>query len=159
MADQTTTETTEVAATTDVTPDEGLPIPDQETTGTPEVPADDQEPSGNKEAAKWRTKLRAAEAERDQLRDQLAAADQNVIDHAVTDAGIDPRLWELSNVNLDELRHDTGHLDIAAVLARAKQIRTEVYTGPKPNPQQGIPSSASPRTGLADVFNPNRPRR
>ncbi|WP_411550274.1 hypothetical protein, partial [Mycolicibacterium fortuitum] len=72
--DITPTETTEpdadVTADVDVTPDDT----EEPTTD------DDQEPTGNKEAAKWRTKLRAAEAERDALQQQLDAQRRAVID-------------------------------------------------------------------------------
>jgi len=118
--------------------------------------SDGDERPGNREAAKYRRKLRDAEAERDALTAQLAAAEQAVIGYALGQAGIDPRLWALSEVNIDELRTEGGQLDTGKVIARASEIRAEVYGGPRPNPQQGVPSQRPARSALADAFDPHR---
>lgn len=108
-----------------------------------------------RQAAGYRTKLREAEAERDALAGRVSAAEATIIGHAIAAAGIDPRLWELSDVDVDALRNENGILDIAATMERAQQIRTEVYgAGPRPNPQQGVPSATRGGRGLAEAFDP-----
>lgn len=153
----TPTETTEpdadVTADVDVTPDDT----EEPTTD------DDQEPTGNKEAAKWRTKLRAAEAERDALQQQLDAQRRAVIDWRSSTAAhgaVDPQLLDAAGINITELLDDTGHLDMTLVdqFIDATATKFRVQRMAKPNPQQGAPSEARTPGGLADVFREDRQR-
>jgi len=148
------------ANATDTTETGGLKGSDSKSdpTGTPteDTTEDGESRGGNHEAAKYRVRLRETETERDALAARLATSERSVIDHAIAAAGIDPRLWELSGIDLNELRTETGALDIAATVDRARAIRAEVYgAGPRPNPQQGTPSQR-PGNSLAEAFNPNR---
>ncbi len=147
---ETTQATTNPEDTTPSTPSEVA----EETQPTADPDDDQDEPkSPNAEAAKWRTKFRAAEQERDRLAARITGIEQTVIHHAIVAAGIDPRLWELSSIDLDELRGDDGYLDVRAVNERALDIRREVYgAGPKPNPQQGNPSRGPATSGIANYI-------
>ena len=171
MSDQTTTATTGpdkqvVESTPPDTPQvptapEG-DIPDASPQGSEQ--GDDQADatdSPNKEAAKWRTKLRAAEQERDALQQQLTAHQRAIIDWRSSNAvggAVDPQLLDAAGIDINDLLDpDTGHLDMAKVdqFIDATATRFRVHRDVKPNPQQGNPSQA--RGGsLADLFDPNR---
>ncbi|MBS9533540.1 hypothetical protein KIH27_08055 [Mycobacterium sp. M1] len=108
-----------------------------------------------RQAAAYREKLRTTEADRDTLAEQVTAAEQAVIDWAITRAGIDPRLWQLSDVDLAELRTDAGTLDIDLVRTRAAQIHRECFPG---GPDFGAGNRGSDigkgTPSLADAFKP-----
>lgn len=119
----------------DDTPD---PAPDAD-------PAPDEPEQGNHEAAKWRHKLRAAEAERDTLAERLTAmqrAEAERLAGAQLSAADD--LWRLGDVDVTALLDDDGHLDpervtatVAAVLKSRPQLAKDWRPGPKPDPSQG----------------------
>lgn len=147
--------------TTDTTPaDDPDTVTDPPVLTDPDatdVPEADEQDNGNKEAAKWRTKLRAAEAERDTLREQLAAQHRAVIDWRSANAdrgGVDPQLLDAAGINIADLLDDTGHLDMNLVdqFIDATAVKFRVHRSPAPNPQQGSPSAARAAGGLADVF-------
>lgn len=145
---------TPTGATEPTTPSSPAPSGESPPASLEDTPGDGEPRGGNPEAAKYRVRLRETEAERDALTARLAAAEQAVIDHATATAGIDPRLWQVSDVDLDAMRTETGTLDVAAVIARAKKIRQEIYGVARPVPTEGMPFR--PTVGLAEVFNPNR---
>ena len=122
------------------------------TTDEPDTPE-----SPNAEAAKWRTKLRAAEAERDQLRDQITAQQRAMINWRASTAqagAVDPQLLDAAGITITDLLDDNGHLDMTAVDQFIDQtaIKFRVQRHIKPNPQQGNPSAARATGGMADVF-------
>lgn len=142
------TTTDDQTITDDQTADEA-PQPDQT-----DQAADEQAEStgGNAEAAKFRHQRNEARQERDQLAEKISAVENRVLTYGLEAAGLDPRLWEVSEQNLDDFRDDDGHIDIGALIERAKTIRTELgLTGPRPNPQQGQPSN-SPKGTLEAAF-------
>lgn len=150
-APQTPTETTEPTEdTTEAT--------DVDTTPTDEPEPEPEAPeSPNAEAAKWRTKLRAAEAERDQLREQLTAQQRAVIDWRSANSiggAVDPQLLDAADINITDLLGEDGHLDMAAVdqFIDATATRFRVHRMVKPNPQQGNPSAAPAQPGLVGMF-------
>jgi bacillopeptidase F (M6 metalloprotease family) len=151
------TESLSAASETDTghqVPDGGSEADDEHAGGHDEATGDDSTDNGNAEAAKWRHRLRDAEAERDGLQARIDTAETAVVDYALNQAGLDVRLWRASEVVLDQLRDDSGQLDIAAVVGHAQQLKSELgLSGPRPNSQQGQPSQP-PRTGLADAFDP-----
>lgn len=135
------------------------PTPETEPDNAPED--DDGDDKGDiakarAQAAKYRARLRETEQQRDALSERLSQADDHIIGYALASAGVDPRLWQVSDVDLDALRTESGHLDIAKVIAAAEDVRVQVFGPARPNPQQGIPSQAPARSGLRDAFNPNR---
>lgn len=116
--------------------------------------AEDKGGNGNAEAAKLRHQRNEARTERDEIAAKLQAAEQRLLSYAITQAGIDPRAWELSNVDDTEIRDEDGNLDAHLLIDRARQIRDEIYgSGPRPNRQQGQPSER-PASTLRDAFNP-----
>lgn len=117
---------------------------------TPEATPEGTE-SPNAEAAKYRRRLRDTESERDALAARIESGEQHLVDYALSAAGLDARLWQVSEVDLEDFRSEAGHLDIAGLIERAGEIRRELSGGPQPNPQQGNPSHP-PKGGLADVF-------
>lgn len=125
--------------------------PDDTTAGDPK----------NHEAAKWRTKLRAAEAERDQLTERLTAQQRALIDWRSTNSvggAVDPQLLDAAGINITELLDDNGQLDMTLVdqFIEDTATRFRVHRQVRPNPQQGMMSAARARDGLAELFDPNR---
>lgn len=150
--------------TTDTTPEIE---PTEETTEVSDTATDDTdtEPdtpeSPNAEAAKWRKKLRDAEAERDSLQTQLDAQRRAIIDWRSTNSArgaVDPQLLDAAGINITELCDDNGHLDMTAVDQFIENTATKfrVHRMVKPNPQQGNPSAAPAQQGLASAFDPKR---
>lgn len=125
----------------------------------------EQEPdNGNAEAAKWRRKLRDAEAERDALTEQLTAQHRAIIDWRATNAArgaVDPQLLDAAGIDITDLLDDNGHLDMTAVDTFIDDTATKfrVHRTIKPNPQQGNPSTARAATTMADVFRDDQKRK
>lgn len=93
-------------------------------------PAPDETPApasrGNAEAAKYRTRLRAAEAERDTIRDQLTQARGQILDQA-----LDQRfrsVLKLSGRDISDLFTDDGTIDIDALEKLGTELAAE-YPG------------------------------
>lgn len=157
----TATETTTTADDLDEQPHPAAepepPQPDPEGTG-------DEQESPNAEAAKWRKKLRKAEAERDQLAEQVEALQRQQIEALVTGAGVKPAaLWAISS--LDALVNDDGTVSAEAVTQAIDTARdqlgvTPLGKGGAPIPGIGNrPTTApkSPRDRFAEAFAP-KPR-
>ncbi|MDO3240019.1 hypothetical protein P5W04_07815 [Mycobacteroides abscessus subsp. abscessus] len=147
---QTPTETTEptedTAEATDVdtTPDD--------TEAEPEAPE-----SPNAEAAKWRTKLRAAEAERDQLRDQLTAQQRAVIDWRSSTAqhgAVDPSSSTPPASTPPTRRQRAPRYDPGRPVHRQIPLPLSVcvHRMAQPNLQQGNRSAAPAQQGLVGMF-------
>ncbi len=147
------------------TPDTADPTTGPEATGTetvrtPDPAAEGDEPSGNREAAKYRTQLRATETERDQLREQIAAQRRAVVDWRAANnpntAPVDPALLDAAGINVDDLLDDNGHVDINKVdeFVTATASRFRVGQGFRPNRAQGQSGNGAPVTkpSLADAF-------
>lgn len=138
---------------------------DSTTTEEPQetTPPDDEQPTGpepaDREAAKYRRRLRTAEAERDQAQAQLDAQRRAIIDWRATnaiDGAVDPALLDAAGINVADLLDDTGHLDMTAVDQFINTTATtfRVHRLPKPNPQQGLPAGSRPNLGLTAAFDP-----
>lgn len=75
-----------------------------------------EKPQGKREIreARYRTELRAAEAERDQLRDQLVAVQRQLIEDRANAKGVKPAaLW--ATTQHADLLADTGDVDLTKV--------------------------------------------
>ncbi len=73
---------------------------------------EDTERKGNSEAAKYRTRLRAVEAERDGLAQRLTRMQQAEVDRLVASRMADPEdLRVLGKVELADLLDDEGEVD------------------------------------------------
>lgn len=146
-------------------PDAGVPnvTPEPEPVG--ESSSDANEPDtadqgdigkARKEAAKYRTQLRETEAERDQLRDQLAAQRRAIIDHQATARGVDPQLLDAAGINIDELLDDESqHVDLTKVADFVDETATrfKVARGFTTNRAQGASGATPPsKPSLADAF-------
>lgn len=133
------------------------PAEPQETTIEPTATADTPEPaepatepvsepqsddaSPNREAAKWRTKLRETEAERDTLRSQLEAAHRALIETRVSSRLVDPADYWLHGGQI-VVSEDGLTLDAAAIDAHVSGIlesrpHLTARRAPAPNPAQG----------------------
>jgi len=113
----------------------------QETTDAPESAEAD---NPGREAAKWRTRLRETEAERDTLREQLEAAHRQMVSDRVAERFADPEDFFMrgGQVVLD----DDGRLDLEAIDTKAGEILASAAhlsrpRKPQPNPAQGASAS------------------
>lgn len=135
--DSTTTETTDVTtepSTTTETLDasNAEEVPDGAEQGDVE---DQDHDGGNREAAKYRRRLRDAEGERDTLRTRLETLQRTEAERlAAQHLAKGTALWA-GGATLDDLLDDDGNLDAEKVTTRAQEVRE----------QFGI---AKPRTGL-----------
>lgn len=116
------------------------------------------------QAKKYRARLRETEAERDQIREQLAAQQRAFIDWRATtsaDGPVDPQLLDAAGLTVSELVDGDGHLNMNAVDTFIDQTATRfrVHRSVKPNPQQGAPSQAPAPPRLADAFKPAKGHR
>jgi hypothetical protein len=137
-------------SSTPATDDTDTPTPDT----PPQTPVDAPE---DREAAKYRRRLRDAEAERDGLREQLTAVRRQAAEDA-SGLAKPASLW-LAGVEVDSLFDAAGRLDpvrlteavktATAALGLAQAPRT-----PKPDPSQGKGASR-PRDQFATAFGPS----
>lgn len=122
MTNETTPEITEAeaAAIADV-----YGPSDTEHQGAGDTPDADAEPdaasAANREAAKYRRKLRTAEAERDQLRERVAVMQRGEVERLAGTVLADPAdLWH--GASLVELLGDDGTINTTAVMVAATKL-------------------------------------
>lgn len=131
------------------------------TTEATEATADQTAPEGKAghEAAKYRTRLRETEAQRDQLADQVtalrrAAVEDRLKSHRVPAAGF----WA-AGVELDELMDDDGNLDDEKIKAAAdnavESLGLERARVPAPySPKEGNVTNPRPSKSWEGAFGP-----
>jgi hypothetical protein len=140
-------------------PAEGSEV-EEDQDGPPDDPADDDGTTdaakrARREAAGLRQRVKAETARAD-------AAEAALVDFALNQAGLDPRLWAAESPDLNSLRDDNGGLSVEAIVAEAGRVRASFGLGnpgvPQPNPQQGNPSAgrAEEPTTLAQAFSQRR---
>ncbi|MCT1352233.1 hypothetical protein [Gordonia sp. p3-SID1431] len=103
------TETTD----TGTTPDEGTTPPPAHDTGQ-QAPADEQQQqeNPNAEAARYRTQLRAAEAERDTLAERLTTYQRRAAESTIADILDEPGdLFEIGGVDLADYLDEDGNIN------------------------------------------------
>lgn len=134
----------------------------------PETPqaseADEQQDDKTKagrEAAKYRTRLRDTEAERDALREQLTALRRQVVEDA-SGLAKPSALW-LSDLDANTLFSDDGRVDTGAMTTALARVADDMGLQqaprtPRPDPSQGGGGSSSRAgaTSWADVINSAR---
>ena len=98
----------------------------------------EQQDNPSREAAKYRTRLRAAEAERDQYRDLLAATRQGIVERAATAAGIAPKLFTAAGIDVDTLLDENGHIDHGRLSDTLEQVRIDFGVPRKPQPDSTL---------------------
>lgn len=148
----TTTDTTRATDTTDTATVEPQPAVtpetatvDTETLETPEASPeagtddiedqdDDAGGKGNREAAKYRRRLRDVEAERDRLKATVAALQRAEVDRLATDAGLRPAALWANGAEVGELLGDDGTVDAARVSAAVAVAREQLGI-PNPPPR------------------------
>lgn len=134
---------------------------DESAEATDEDPDDEgegDEENPNREAAKWRTKLRDAEAQRDAVAAQLEAMQRATIDTQVEALGIKPAALWASGADLADLLDENGVPDTAKVKAAASSAREALGIPGPTRPSRGMHSGASApqrtRNGFVDAFRP-----
>lgn len=141
MTEQTGTSTSEVEATVE-----------------PGTIADDNAKVRSREAAKYRMRLREAEADRDKLRAALDTAHRTEVERIVTGEGglaDGADLWR-SGLTLDDLRDGEGALDTKKVEAARDHVLAEHphwRKSPTPDQDGGVrelpPDTSGPSFGEA----------
>ena len=139
MPENTTDQNTEIPENEAQINSDGLsPTPEGVETG---------EPSGNREAAKYRTRLREAEAQRDALAQRVERFQRNEIEHIARAHLASPAdLLTLSGNQLSDYLTESGDIDpekinadAAVILAERPGLRKPV---PATDPTQGHGSPA-----------------
>lgn len=108
-------------------------------------------PGGNREA-RYRTQLRAAERERDVLREQLANARREGVDDALTAAGLRPALFDAAGLRIEDFTGEDGRVDRVAAVEAARSAASDLGVEgtprrPVPNPIAGASSERAPASG------------
>lgn len=114
----------------------------------------------NREAAKWRTKLRESESQVIQLTEQLSALRDQLIETALP-SDVTMRAMRAVHEDMSALLDADGRVDAKAVQEAAEQVRVELGLGarrPEPNPFIGAVGSGGPdaKQQWTDSFAPRR---
>lgn len=152
-----TDETPDPADTRSRTVPADLPeaMPDEDTAPETDDQADESD-SGNKEAAKYRRRLRETEAERDRLTQQVEALQRSEVERQAAAEQIKPAaLWSVTE--LADLLAEDGTVDADKLTAGLKSAR-EVLGLPAPKrnhvPNEGrTPPGSSRSTPRDDMVN------
>jgi hypothetical protein len=139
------------------------PEPDAPTSPDPEAgtePESTDSETPNKEAAKYRRRLREAEAERDKLAGVVTTMQTREVERiagTVLANGAD--LLEVGGVALADLLDQDGRPDVEKIEGAARSILTERpylagTRGPRPDPSQGAKPAAPSALGWSDVLRP-----
>lgn len=139
-------------------PTEGPETPTDSPEGSTE-PQEEPEEGGNREAAKYRRRLRDAEAENERLTRENEALKRAEIDRLATAEGIKPEALWASGATLAEMITADGTVDPARVTVAAKaavdilglQQRKGLHV-PREGRNTGSPRSTTPT--FADAFKP-----
>lgn len=146
-----------------------LEAPDVAPDGEPQEPDENAKPeaeptanNANAEARAWRKKLRATEAERDELRGTVEALQQQNVAFLLADETATSRrihkpedLFTIGGVRAGELTDDAGAIDVAklnAALDTLHAARPYLFDQPAPDPlaqlmrQQRSPFDNAPKT-------------
>lgn len=123
------------------------------------APTGEQPKGGNSEAAKYRTQLRAAEAERDTVSGRLETAHRTMVEGIASKSLAKPEaLWK-AGVQLADLLDDDGNVDPekvnAAVLTAKEELGLErpAY-GPIVPGQGDTPNPIKTSESFANAFSP-----
>ncbi|MCP9272775.1 hypothetical protein [Mycolicibacterium arenosum] len=158
--------TTPDAESTDVTTEPGTPVDGPD--GPVEAPEADEsldgaeeQDGGNREAAKYRRRLRDAEAERDTLRTRLETLQRTEAERlAGRHLAKGAALW-VGGTELAELLDANGDVDPAKVTERAQHVRDEYgVEQPRKGPyvaREGENPSPRHTGGMLDVVMGRRP--
>lgn len=144
--------------TDDTQPDDAKPEPDGD--------AQPAKPRANAEAARWRTRLREVEAERDRLAEQLTGLRRRELDAELAETLADPSdFWTVAEHQVEAFLTDDGEVDherlteAATALVEAKPHwsanppKPEVPRRPVEQLRGGTqPDAAVPRSSWHDVL-------
>lgn len=119
-------------------------------------PGGDEPKLRSKEAAKYRAAARAAEAERDQFRDRLAAQQQAVIAQLADAEHVPAKVLDAAGLDPAALCDESGLLDATKAVEAIRSIRTEfgLPEGFRPNRAQGASGQPPPpaKPSIADAL-------
>lgn len=153
----------------DTTPEaaDGPQTDDQPTAGpdTPDVPNDPQEATEDqqdgkpgREAAKYRTRLREAQAELETARQQLEQARRTLVDNLAEQAGIKPAALWAGGTSIDGLLTEDGTIDVGLVRQAIDATVTTLGISRRPrlDPLQGVGNAVPTAPSFEAGFRPKR---
>lgn len=114
VAEETTPVDTEGAETSDVSPNDGAEVDEDQDDATDD---DGHSDGPGREAAKYRRRLREAEAERDRLAEHIESLQRAEVDRLATADDLRPAALWASGVALADVLNDDGTVDAAKVSA------------------------------------------
>lgn len=130
----------------------------EQQTPTP-APTNEQPKGGNSEAARYRTQLRATEAERDALTSRLEAAHRTMVESIASKSLSKPEaLWK-ADIELEDLLDNDGNVDaekVAEAVSAAKEqlgLERPAY-GPIVPGQGKTPDPIKIKESFATAFGP-----
>lgn len=151
-----------VDAAPPVETDPGVDVPaaDDDSEADPDADQDNGDIGrARQQAARYRTRLRETEVERDQLRTELDAQRRAIVDwrasNRVSGPHVAPELLDAAGIDVAQLLDDSGHLDLDKVdqFVDATALRFGIPQGFRPNRAQGASGHAAPAaSSLADAF-------
>jgi len=154
------TEATVTPPGTETTPDVAKGVEtrsndaDEPNAATEVAPTSPKEKRGSNEAAKWRTKLREAEAQLNEYASRIETLERELVSHYSSLEKVEA-LWA-ANVSLDELRNSDGIIDPELVAAADARVREQFGIVerrlPKPDPAQGRGGTFKPKNGFSSAF-------
>lgn len=168
MTENTNTDTTPEAADTAVTPAESptaaTEAADDTTTADTadgDDGGDDSDSHPGRREARYRTQLRQAEAERDDLRAQVQTLQRAQVDAVIESHGVKAKAVWAAGAELSDLLGANGLPDAAKIKAAVNATRSEfgIVKAARPNPTglksgAGIPQAAP--KGWLSAFEPPR---
>ena len=153
--EDTTTTTNETTDTGTTTP--GL-APETETATSEPV---EQPKNANSEAAKYRTQLRAAEAERDTLTGRLEQAHRTMVETIASKHLAKPEALWMSGAQIEDMLDGDGNIDSEKVTAAVVDIKERfglqkpLYGPIVPDVGKTPTYRPSMKQGFADAFGPD----
>jgi hypothetical protein len=128
----------------------------------PEQAVSEHDPGGepSREAAKYRTRLREVESERDTLVGRVEALQRSQLEQHITAAGLKPQAVWANGTAVADLVGDDGQPDPVKIKAAVQAARDELGIAAKPSPRgtAGLHSGAmgpqQPPNRFVDAFKP-----
>ncbi|MFE5340721.1 hypothetical protein ACFQ80_10885 [Isoptericola sp. NPDC056578] len=125
---------------------------------------DDPEPDQgdgrpDREAARYRTRLRAAEAERDQLAERVTAMQRAEVERIAGERIVSGSAIWAAGTTLDDVLDDDGQVDPEKVADAVKQAQADLGLArrprvPRSDPSQGVDATVAEKEPFAKAFAP-----
>lgn len=133
---------------------------EQQPEATDQPDEDQADTKAGKEAAKYRHRLREAEAERDTLAAQVDGLRRTIVDTEVANRGFNPAGFWAAGIEVADLLDEDGSVDLdkvgSATHDAAKRLGLTSKRG-NVSPHEGGNPRVTPRNDFAGAFTPQVP--